>query len=161
VRACRPPEREPSSSRLARRSTMATSTPANANSPASISPVGPAPAIATACPIIATPQSACAFRDSRFRRSGAGGRCCDTTGALRQAPGDAILWRWQGAGCLPSPPHPLKTDKSSTARRVAHSFGHRRSRAKIRENLPPEQRKQGASELQTLPAQADPTDSSG
>jgi hypothetical protein len=32
---------------LARRSTMATSTPANANSPANIRPVGPAPAIKT------------------------------------------------------------------------------------------------------------------
>ena len=48
VRACRPPAREPVRSWLARRSTMATSTPANANSPASISPVGPPPAITTA-----------------------------------------------------------------------------------------------------------------
>ncbi len=54
VRACRPPAREPASSWLARRSTMATSTPANANSPASINPVGPAPAITTACSVIAT-----------------------------------------------------------------------------------------------------------
>jgi hypothetical protein len=45
VRECKPPAREPASSWLARRSTMATSTPANANSPASIRPVGPAPAI--------------------------------------------------------------------------------------------------------------------
>ena len=43
VRECRPPAREPASSWLARRSTMATSTPASANSPASISPVGPRP----------------------------------------------------------------------------------------------------------------------
>ena len=55
VRACRPPAREPASSWLARRSTMATSTPANASSPASISPVGPPPAITTACSVIATP----------------------------------------------------------------------------------------------------------
>ena len=47
VRACRPPAREPARSWLGRRSTMATSTPANANSPANISPVGPAPAIKT------------------------------------------------------------------------------------------------------------------
>ena len=39
---------------LARRSTIATSTPANASSPANISPVGPPPAITTACSVIAT-----------------------------------------------------------------------------------------------------------
>src|ERR687898_3324391 len=54
VRECRPPAREPARSWLARRSTMATSTSANANSPASISPVGPPPAITTACSVIAT-----------------------------------------------------------------------------------------------------------
>jgi len=32
---------------------MATSTPAKANSPANISPVGPPPAITTACSVIA------------------------------------------------------------------------------------------------------------
>ena len=55
VRACRPPAREPARSWLARRSTMATSTPASASSPASISPVGPPPAITTAWLVIATP----------------------------------------------------------------------------------------------------------
>src|SRR5919107_3425418 len=54
VRGCRPPAREPVRSWLGRRSTMATSTPANANSPANISPVGPPPAITTACSVIAT-----------------------------------------------------------------------------------------------------------
>src|SRR5271166_5146450 len=54
VRECRPPAREPVRSWLARRSTMATSTPANASSPANISPVGPPPAIVTACSVIAT-----------------------------------------------------------------------------------------------------------
>src|SRR5919201_1853896 len=54
VRACRPPAREPTSSWLGRRSTMATSTSANANSPASISPVGPPPAITTRCSVMAT-----------------------------------------------------------------------------------------------------------
>src|SRR6185436_675714 len=49
VRECRPPAREPGSSWLARRSTMATSTPANASSPANIIPVGPPPAITTVC----------------------------------------------------------------------------------------------------------------
>src|SRR5215471_8051562 len=48
VRECRPPEREPASSWLVRRSTMATSTRASASSPANISPVGPPPAITTA-----------------------------------------------------------------------------------------------------------------
>src|SRR3954469_13675559 len=48
LRECRPPARAPRRSWLARRSTMATSTPTNANSPASISPVGPAPTIKTA-----------------------------------------------------------------------------------------------------------------
>src|SRR5215468_2182081 len=47
VRECRPPAREPARSWLARLSTIATSTPANANSAANISPVGPAPAIKT------------------------------------------------------------------------------------------------------------------
>src|SRR5215468_96909 len=37
---------------------MATSMPAKANSPANISPVGPAPAISTACLVIATLRSA-------------------------------------------------------------------------------------------------------
>ena len=62
VRECRPPAREPARSWLARRSTMATSTPANANSPANISPVGPPPAITTACSVSATlrPASRCA-----------------------------------------------------------------------------------------------------
>jgi hypothetical protein len=37
---------------LGRRSTTSTSIPANASSPASISPVGPAPAITTPCSVI-------------------------------------------------------------------------------------------------------------
>src|SRR5512132_3945183 len=56
VRECRPPAREPARSWLARRSTIATSTPANASSPASISPVGPPPAITTACSAIRHPH---------------------------------------------------------------------------------------------------------
>ena len=40
VRECRPPARELGRSWPARRSTMATSTPANSNSPANMSPVG-------------------------------------------------------------------------------------------------------------------------
>src|SRR3984893_4452313 len=56
VRACRPPARERSGSGVARRSTMTTSTSARANSAASIIPVGPPPAITTACSVIATPR---------------------------------------------------------------------------------------------------------
>src|SRR3954454_10952362 len=55
ARACSPPAREPVTFWLARRSTMATSTPANASSPASISPVGPPPAITTAWLVLAVP----------------------------------------------------------------------------------------------------------
>src|SRR5436853_3032819 len=67
VRECRPREREPVRSWLARRSTMATSTPANASSPASISPVGPPPAITTAWSAILRslpPIEACSARDA-------------------------------------------------------------------------------------------------
>src|SRR2546426_8153679 len=49
VRECRPLERELSSLKLGRRSTMRTSVPANVSSAASIIPVGPPPAITTAC----------------------------------------------------------------------------------------------------------------
>src|ERR1700726_684087 len=52
VPECSPPAREPTSSALARRSTMATSTPTNVNSPANIIPVGPPPAITTSCFIL-------------------------------------------------------------------------------------------------------------
>src|ERR1700730_13504813 len=53
VRECRPPAREPATAWLARRSTMATSTRANASSAANISPVGPPPVITTACFVMA------------------------------------------------------------------------------------------------------------
>src|SRR2546428_10096751 len=49
VRECSPLERELSSLKLARRSTMRTSVPASVSSAASIIPVGPPPAITTAC----------------------------------------------------------------------------------------------------------------
>ena len=45
VREWNPPAREPTSSGVGRRSTIATSTPASASSPASIRPVGPPPTI--------------------------------------------------------------------------------------------------------------------
>src|SRR5207245_573328 len=84
VRECRPPAREPMRSWLVRRSTMAASTPANANSPANISPVGPPPATTTACSAIRHPpytlQSStrsflheladlCLYRERRVRKS--------------------------------------------------------------------------------------------
>src|SRR5689334_8888695 len=49
VRACRPRERALSSLKLARRSTTRMSISANVSSAASIIPVGPPPAITTAC----------------------------------------------------------------------------------------------------------------
>src|SRR5437762_1114476 len=51
---------------------MATSIPANASSPANISPVGPPPAITTACSVIATliqNEREVPDRSSSFRRS--------------------------------------------------------------------------------------------
>src|SRR5918996_1444775 len=92
VRECRPPEREPGRSWLARRSTTATSTPANASSPASISPVGPPPAITTACSVIATlrPYTSTtthAFRCPHFRRFWlAAGDYAAHPGACRKPP---------------------------------------------------------------------------
>jgi hypothetical protein len=101
VRECRPPAREPVSSWLGRRSTMATSTPANANSPANISPVGPPPAITTAWLVIAALQSLPRRRSTRPRAtststtihsflnsvgSGFGRRFYGMTGVLKQAP---------------------------------------------------------------------------
>src|SRR5215217_4608396 len=52
VREWSPPARAPAISGPARRSTTATSIPARASSPASIIPVGPPPAITTACSFI-------------------------------------------------------------------------------------------------------------
>src|SRR3954452_10532133 len=54
VRESRPPAREAATSWPARRSTMATSTFASASSAASIMPVGPPPAISTACSVMTT-----------------------------------------------------------------------------------------------------------
>src|ERR1700674_1563674 len=56
VRECRPRERGLSSLKLARRSTMTTSVPANVSSAASIIPVGPPPATTTACSVIRHPH---------------------------------------------------------------------------------------------------------
>src|SRR5713101_6956953 len=53
MRECRLPAREPATSWLTRRSTMATSTRESASSAANISPVGPPPAITTACVVMA------------------------------------------------------------------------------------------------------------
>src|SRR5713226_10226038 len=87
VRECRPPAREPVRSWLARRSTMATSTPASANSPANISPVGPPPAITTACSVIATLRSASRMSLLPFLKGLAGHRIWPTSATLRHDPG--------------------------------------------------------------------------
>ena len=50
VREWKPPAREPTNSDVGRRSTIDTSTPARASSPASIIPVGPLPATITSRP---------------------------------------------------------------------------------------------------------------
>src|SRR5262245_52828463 len=54
---CSPPARKPARSWLSRRSTMATSTRANASSAANISPVGPPPTMTTSCSIMAAPHA--------------------------------------------------------------------------------------------------------
>ena len=67
VRECRPPARDPSTSWLVRRSTMTTSIPANASSPANISPVGPPPAITTACSVVIPAPRCPGVLDSALR----------------------------------------------------------------------------------------------
>src|SRR5207302_7534812 len=78
VRECRPRERELSSLKLARRSTMTTSVPANVSSAASIIPVGPPPAITTACSAILLNLPAKMSRQRRTER----GACGKPRGAL-------------------------------------------------------------------------------
>src|SRR5215213_5295062 len=124
VRECRPPARKPARSWLARRSTMATSTPANANSPANISPVGPPPVITTACSVIATlrpdtSRTTHAFRYSHFRRFSLRPALCGTTRGLTQAPRFAIYWKWKGVGTVLSTYRPLWTDNLLAKRRRA------------------------------------------
>ena len=73
----------------ARRSTIATSTPASASSPASISPVGPPPAITTACSVtIRRPVSRLCF----------GRRFCGTTGGLAASPPVRYTLEVEGSG---------------------------------------------------------------
>src|ERR1700730_4116434 len=84
VRECRPRERELSSLKLARRSTMTTSVPANVSSAASIIPVGPPPAITTACS---------AIHHSLFPNA-----CQETlhhTRGLAASPGGGAMLRWR------------------------------------------------------------------
>ena len=106
VRECRPPAREPTRFWLARRSTMATSTLANANSAASISPVGPPPAITTACSVTASLRPA--SRSTLPTRSGGstsdGGRdhCQQQVKARRKA-GGGVEHEHQGASYHPRP----------------------------------------------------------
>src|SRR3979409_1700513 len=91
VRECRPLERELSSLKLARRSTMRTPVPASVSSAASIIPVGPPPAITTACSDI----------HSSFPNV-----CQETlhhTRGLAASPGGGTILRWREWGFL-SPP---------------------------------------------------------
>jgi hypothetical protein len=87
-----PPAREPLRSWLARRSTMTTSTPANANSPANISPVGPPPTITTACSVIATLRQSRRRRTTRPRAT----RTSTTTHASRGSVGFGFGRRFYG-----------------------------------------------------------------
>src|SRR5215813_2781024 len=83
VRACKPPARDPARSWLARRSTMTTSTPANASSPANIIPVGPPPAITTECSVVNKFMSLLLLRVS----SGFGQKVRPMPATLRHEPG--------------------------------------------------------------------------
>ncbi len=89
VRAWRPPARWPTSSWSGRRSTTATSTPARASSPASISPVGPPPAITTACSV--TRMSLLHVRGS-WSRAGDYGR---RGRGFMKPPVRCIMWMWR------------------------------------------------------------------
>src|ERR1700674_4303982 len=93
VRECRPLERELSSLKLGRRSTMRTSVPASVSSAASIIPVGPPPAITTAC--------------SDIHHSSFPNVCQETlhpTGGLAASPGGGTILRWRELGLLPHHP---------------------------------------------------------
>src|ERR1700674_4801326 len=100
VRECRPPAREPTRSGLVRRSTMATSTPASASSPATISPVGPPPAITTLCSVIRPPfpKVLVSAEDSAARP----GSCHKP---------QAVQYTENGKERVLSFPFPLRTDK--------------------------------------------------
>src|SRR6202011_2300059 len=84
VRECRPRERELSSLKLARRSTMTTSVPANVSSAASIIPVGPPPAITTACSAIHHSSFPNACRETLHHAPG-----------LAASPGGGAILRWR------------------------------------------------------------------
>src|ERR1700687_6472908 len=85
VRECRPLERELSSLKLGRRSTMRTSVPASVSSAASIIPVGPAPAITTACSDIYDSPFPNVCQETLHHTGGLGARppVCYTMGAER------------------------------------------------------------------------------
>src|SRR5258708_6764178 len=87
VRECRPLERELSSLKLERRSTMRTSVPASVSSAASIIPVGPPPAITTA--------------RSDIHHSSFPGACQETlhhTRGVAASPGGGTILRWRELG---------------------------------------------------------------
>src|SRR5256714_12892967 len=102
VRECRPRERELSSLKLGRRSTMRTSVPASVSSAASIIPVGPPPAITTAC--------------SDIHHSSFPNVCQETlhhTRGLAASPGGGTILRWREWGLFrrqheAAPAHPYR-----------------------------------------------------
>src|SRR5262245_61228626 len=77
---------------------MATSTRANASSPANISPVGPPPAITTACFAAATRRSdsSCMSLLPLPRFLACGRRLCGTARGLPQVPASGIRWKSEG-----------------------------------------------------------------
>ncbi len=119
VRECRPPAREPTRSWLARRSTMATSTPANANSPANISPVGPPPAITTACSVIVPPTSV----GSCFQRTMMG-----HDAVLAASPPPLDILKVAGSGILLSLPRFVVDGQSPREAAAQHNQSNRISR---------------------------------
>src|SRR5215212_1542655 len=116
VRECRPPARKPTRSWLARRSTMATSTFANANSAASISPVGPPPAITTACSVIAAPRPAWRWSPPAARRHGPAAPrspAARTPAPPRRVPATA-----------PRVPPSVRDPRATHTSTTAHAFGY-------------------------------------
>src|ERR1700737_3138923 len=102
VRECSPRERELSSLKLARRSTMTTSVPANVNSAATIIPVGPPPAITTAC---------LAIHHSSFPNA-----CQETlhhTPGLAASPGGGTILRWRELALHERPPTAIARHESA------------------------------------------------
>src|ERR1700674_1897764 len=104
VRECKPRERELSSLKLARRSTMTTSVPANVSSAASIIPVGPPPAITTACSAIHHSSFPNAWQETLHHTPG-----------LAASPGGGATLRWRELGHLAGQTQVLRQRRRSSA----------------------------------------------